>query len=116
MSAPANTPERGALEPAKPVQLSSQVEYLPGSIVSRALARAKGGSLTLFAFDAGQSLSEHTAPFDAMVQVLDGSVELVIGGKPVSAAAGETVRMPANVPHAVNATSRFKMLLLMVRD
>jgi quercetin dioxygenase-like cupin family protein len=83
--------------------------------VSRTLARAPGGSLTLFAFDAGQELSEHTAPFDAFVTVLDGKVELTIGGERVAAAAGETVLMPAGVPHAVRADGPFKMLLAMVR-
>ncbi len=103
------------LPPATAVRLSEEITYVPGSIVSRTIARNKGGSLTLFAFDAGQELSEHTAPFDAFVQVLDGSVELTIGGQPVEAQAGETVLMPAGVPHAVHARERFKMLLSMVR-
>ena len=72
--------------------------------------------MTAFAFDAGQALSEHTAPFDAIVQVLDGKAELTIGGKRVAAQAGQAVLMPADVPHAVNATGRFKMLLLMIRE
>jgi quercetin dioxygenase-like cupin family protein len=97
------------------VRLEDEVAYAAGSIVSRTLAKAPGGSLTLFAFDAGQELSEHTAPFDAFVQVLDGGVELTIGGEKVAARAGETVLMPAGVPHAVRATERFKMLLSMVR-
>ncbi len=101
--------------PAKPVRLGEDLTYVPGSIVSQTLARAKGGSLTLFAFDAGQELSEHTAPFDAFVQVLDGSVELTIGGEQVVAQQGETVLMPAGIPHAVKARERFKMLLSMVR-
>ena len=71
--------------------------------------------MTLFSFDAGQELSEHSAPFDAFVQVLDGRVELVIGGKSVPASAGETVLMPANVPHGLKAVERFKMLLLMLK-
>ena len=104
-----------ALPPARPVRLADELEYVAGSIVSRAIARSKGGSLTLFAFDAGQELSEHTAPFDAFVQVLDGAVELTIGGEHVPARAGETVLMPAGVPHAVRAAERFKMLLSMVR-
>ncbi len=103
------------LPPATAVRLDTELEYVSGSIVSRTIARNKGGSLTLFAFDAGQDLSEHTAPFDALVQVLDGSVELTIGGTPVVARAGETVLMPAGVPHAVHAPERFKMLLSMVR-
>ena len=106
---------RNELPPAQALRLGEQVGYVDGSIVSRTLAKAPGGSLTLFAFDAGQELSEHTAPFDAFVQVLDGAVELTIGGARVAARAGETVLMPAGVPHAVRATERFKMLLSMVR-
>ena len=105
-----------ALPPAHPVRLAELLDYAPGAVVSRALAKASGGSVTLFAFEAGQELSEHTAPFDALVEVLDGEVELVIGGETVLAHAGETVLMPANVPHAVRARARFKMLLTMVRQ
>lgn len=104
-----------ALAPARAVRLEEQLDYAPGAVVSRTIARNRGGTLTLFAFDAGQELSEHTAPFDAFVQVLDGAVELTIGGEPVHARAGETVLMPAGVPHAVRADGRFKMLLSMVR-
>ncbi len=100
---------------ALPVRLESLVEYAPASIVSRSIARSPGGSLTVFAFDRGEELSEHTAPFDAFVQVLDGTVLLTIGGKKVTASAGETVLMPAGVPHAVAAPERFKMLLSMLR-
>jgi quercetin dioxygenase-like cupin family protein len=84
--------------------------------VSRTLAKRTGGTVTLFAFDAGQALSEHTVPFDAIVQVLDGDAELTVGGTKVSARAGQTVLMPANIPHAVYAPQRFKMLLVMVRE
>ena len=106
---------RSELPAGEPVLLAREIEYVPGSVVSRTLAKARGGSLTLFAFDAGQELSEHTAPFDAFVQVLDGAVELTIGGQKVVARSGETVLMPAGVPHAVRAQERFKMLLSMVR-
>jgi quercetin dioxygenase-like cupin family protein len=105
-----------ALPPAQPVRLAALLDYAPGAVVSRALAKANGGSVTLFSFDTGQELSEHTAPFDALVEVLDGEVELVIGGQTVAARAGETVLMPANVPHAVRARTRFKMVLTMVRQ
>jgi quercetin dioxygenase-like cupin family protein len=98
-----------------PVLLGRELDFVPGSIVSRTLARARGGSITLFAFDAGQELSEHTAPFDAFVQVLAGAVELTIGGEVVVASAGETVRMPSGIPHAVRALEPFKMLLSMVK-
>lgn len=102
--------------PSHPVRLEGEVTYVAGSVVSRIITKARGGSLTLFAFDAGQELSEHTAPFDALVQVLDGSVELTIGGQKVLARAGEAVLMPAGIPHAVHAPERFKMLLSMVRE
>jgi quercetin dioxygenase-like cupin family protein len=107
---------KAELTPARPVLLADEIAYAPGSVVSRTVAKGRAGSLTLFAFDAGEELSEHTAPFDAFVQVLDGAVELTIGGAPVLARAGETVRMPANVPHAVRAVERFKMLLSMIRE
>ncbi len=96
--------------------LKEAVAYAAGSIVSKTLVDKKAGTLTLFAFDAGQSLSEHTAPYDAIVQILDGQATLTIGGKSVPAAAGELVVMPANVPHCVRAEKRFKMLLIMIRD
>ena len=107
---------RSELPPARPTVLREELAYVPGAIVSRTIAKAKGGSITLFAFDAGQELSEHTAPFDAFVQVLDGAVELTIGGQKVPARAGETVRMPAGIPHAVRAVEPFKMTLTMVRE
>jgi quercetin dioxygenase-like cupin family protein len=110
------TQESQTLPAAVAVDLAALVSYQEGAVVSRTLVKKKACTVTAFAFDAGQSLSEHTAPFDAIVQVLDGTVELVIGGKVVEANAGQTVLMPANVPHAVNAKARFKMLLLMVRE
>lgn len=110
-----NTPETG-LSTAEAVNLTDLVTYQAGSIVSRTLVKTSGGTVTLFAFERGQALSEHTAPFDALVQVLDGEAELVIGGKSVLVGAGKIVLMPANIPHAVNAIRRFKMLLTMVRE
>jgi quercetin dioxygenase-like cupin family protein len=107
---------RSELPAAQPVVLERELSYVPGSVVSRTIAKSRGGSLTLFAFDAGQELSEHTAPFDAFVQVLDGEVELTIGGERVIARPGETVRVPAGIPHAVRALLPFKMLLAMVRE
>ena len=106
----------GGLPPSEPVDLASMVSYQEGSIVSRTLVKKNGGTLTLFAFDAGQELSEHSAPFDAVVQILDGEAELVIGGEKVAAGAGRTVLMPADIPHAVRASERFKMLLVMIRE
>jgi quercetin dioxygenase-like cupin family protein len=110
-----NVKTSGAIEPGVPIQLDQLVDYADGSVVSRTIAKSAAGTLTVFAFDEGQELSEHTAPFDAYVQVLDGEVELSIDGRPVRAAQGETVRMPADIPHAVHAASRFKMLLIMLR-
>lgn len=109
-------PEDPGLPAAQPVDLAALVAYQQGGVVSRTLAKKAGGTVTVFSFDQGQALSEHTAPFDALVQVLEGEAELVIGGQKVPAKAGQTVLMPANVPHAVNATARFKMLLTMLRE
>jgi len=108
--------DEAKLPAATALHLAEHVAYAPGAIVSRALIQKRTGSLTLFAFDEGQALSEHTAPFDAWVQVLEGQAELVIGGTAVAARAGDAVLMPASVPHAVNARQRFKMLLTMIRE
>jgi quercetin dioxygenase-like cupin family protein len=104
------------LVPGKAVLLAGQVDYVAGSVVSRTLAKKRTGTITLFAFDAGQGLSEHQTPYDAFVQVVDGVGLLRIGGNDVVARAGDVVVMPANVPHAVHATERFKMLLVMIRS
>ncbi|MEO0181250.1 MAG: cupin domain-containing protein [candidate division WOR-3 bacterium] len=108
-------PNAGTLEPTRIVELASLVDYAEGSIVSRTLIQRPSGTITLFSFDKGQALSEHTAPFDALVHVIDGEAEITIEGKPLRVRSGEAVLMPANVPHAVRATDRFKMLLVMVR-
>lgn len=97
------------------VHLADLVQYADGSVVSRALVQKPVGSLTLFAFDEGQGLNEHTAPYDAYVQVLDGEGELTIAGSTIAVKPGDTVLMPAGIPHAVSATRRFKMLLTMIR-
>lgn len=101
---------------AEVLALQDLITPTADGIASRVLAKAKGGSLTLFAFDAGQGLSEHTSPFDALVLVLEGAVSLTIGGHDVSAAPGTIVRMPASVPHAVEAAGPARMLLVMLRD
>ena len=105
----------GAIDPAEPVQLARLVDYAPGSVVSRTLVKSRSGTMTVFAFESGEELSEHTAPFDAYVQVLDGTVELSIGGEKAVATTGDLVRMPADIPHAVRAVERFKMLLTLYR-
>jgi len=96
-------------------ELASLVEYAADSIVSKTILDKRVGTITLFAFDKGQKLSEHTAPYDAVVQVIDGKAQLIIGGEDVRVSAGEIVVMPANVPHAVVAGEKFKMLLTMIR-
>jgi len=103
------------LDAAEAFRLSSLVEIAPESIVSRVLARTDGGSLTLFAFAEGQELSEHTAPFDALVQLVEGSLDLVIGGETVHVSRGEIVLMPADVPHGLSAPEPAKMLLTMLK-
>jgi quercetin dioxygenase-like cupin family protein len=104
----------GGIVPAKALSLSGLVRYGEGSIVSRTLLDKEEGTLTLFAFDEGQGLSEHTAPYDAYVIGLDGTAELTIAGKTAELGAGQVVLMPAGSPHAVRATGRFKMLLVMI--
>jgi len=99
----------------KSQQLASLVQYTDDSIVSKTILDKPVGTITLFAFDKGQKLSEHTAPYDAVLQVIDGSAQLTIGGNEIKAAAGEIIIMPANVPHAVTAEEKFKMLLTMIR-
>lgn len=98
------------------LKLADLVEYQEDSIVSRTLIDKKTGTVTLFAFDERQGLSEHTAPFDAMAYVLDGEAEISIAGKALRLEKGEAVIMPANKPHTVKASKRFKMLLIMIRS
>jgi quercetin dioxygenase-like cupin family protein len=101
---------------AKASNLSGLINYQNGSVVSRTLIDKKAGTVTLFAFDAKQGLSEHKAPYDAMVQVLEGEVEVTISGNPIHLKAGEITVMPANEPHALSAKTRFKMLLTMIKS
>jgi len=95
--------------------LAELVQYQDGSIVSHALLKNKGGTVTLFAFGQGEGLSEHTAPFEALVLVVDGEAEVEIAGEVYGVKQGETITLPANIPHAVRAMTRFKMLLTMIR-
>jgi quercetin dioxygenase-like cupin family protein len=95
--------------------LADLLHYQDGSIVSRVLLKNKGGTVTLFAFDAGEGLSEHTAPFDALVVVFDGEAYVEIAGESFRVQQGETITLPANRPHALRATTKFKMLLIMIR-
>ncbi|MBI2161664.1 MAG: cupin domain-containing protein [Candidatus Rokubacteria bacterium] len=102
--------------PAQVSRLVDLVGYQDGAVVSRTVLKRPAGNVTLFAFDAGQELSEHTAPYDALVQVLDGEAEIAIAGRPHRVRAGDMIVMPANQPHAVRAPARFKMLLTMIRS
>ncbi len=98
------------------VRPTEWITYQDGSIVSRQVLKKKSGSVTLFAFDQGQGLSEHTAPYDALAHVLEGNVEITIAGKPHRLRGGEMILMPAGQPHAVKAVERFKMILTMLRS
>ena len=104
------------MEKARAAELKSSIDYSEGSVVSKTLLDKKSGTLTLFAFDKGQGLSEHTAPYDASVYILEGRTELTIGGEKITALEGEMVVMPADRPHSVKAVTKFKMLLIMIRE
>jgi quercetin dioxygenase-like cupin family protein len=108
-------PDPARLQLGVAVPVAGLVGYNAGAVVSRTIVQNPVGNITLFAFDAGQGLSEHTAPFDAFVHVLEGRARITIGGKALDLGAGEVVLMPSLVPHAVQATQRFKMLLVMLR-
>lgn len=97
------------------LRMADLASYQDGSVVSRQITKEEAGNITLFAFDQDQELSEHTAPYDALVHVLDGEVEVKISGKPFHLGTGDAIIMPAGEPHALKAVSRFKMLLTMIR-
>jgi len=97
------------------LNLAEMVSYQDGSVVSRQITKAEAGNVTLFAFDTGQELSEHTAPFDALVHVVEGEAEIIISSKSFVLASGDAIIMPADEPHAVKAKGQFKMLLTMIR-
>ena len=101
---------------AKATQLVDLIDYQEGSVVSRTVIDKEAGTVTLFAFDEGQGLSEHTAPYDALVHVLEGDVKVTISGKTLIVKQGEMTIMPANQPHALSAVTRFKMLLTMIKS
>jgi quercetin dioxygenase-like cupin family protein len=108
--------ENGKIEHGVPFVFADSISYQADGIVSKRIIQKEKGNITLFAFDAGQKLSEHTAPFDALVQVMQGNAEIIIGGKTHQLTADQCIIMPANVPHAVNANERFIMLLTMIRE
>lgn len=101
---------------SKVSNINELIEYQTGAVVSRTVIKKKTGTVTIFSFDIGEGLSEHSAPFDALVQVIDGSAEVSIEGKPFIVKAGEIIIMPANIPHALKANSRFKMILTMIKN
>lgn len=103
-------------EKGVPFNLAETVSYAGGSVVSKTLLKKDVGNITLFSFDSGQGLTEHTSPFDAVVYIMDGEAEISIDGKAQIAAAGEMMIMPANIPHSLQAIKRFKMLLIMIRS
>lgn len=109
-----NTDETAKFK-AQALNTLGMVDYQAGSVVSRQIVKKKVGTVTLFAFDAGEGLSEHTAPFDALINVLDGEADITISGKVHRVKAGEFIIMPANEPHALKAPIRFKMMLTMIR-
>jgi len=101
--------------PVRPIELADLVEYQDGAVVSRTLVKSNGGTVTVFAFDRGQELSEHTVPHDALVHVVDGEVEIRLGGAPHRLGPGQLLLMPGGTPHAVKALDRFKMVLVLLR-
>lgn len=107
---------RSEIAEAEAFSLAGLVNYQDGSVVSRVVLKREKGNVTIFAFDDGQGLSEHTSPFDALVQAVEGAAEITVSGKPIAVRTGDVVLLPANQPHAVKATTRFKMVLTMIRS
>jgi len=103
-------------EKSQVLTLNNMITYQEGAVVSRQITKTEAGNVTLFAFDKDQGLSEHTAPFDALVHILEGGAQVTISGKPFDLKAGDVIIMPANEPHALKAAQRFKMLLTMIRE
>lgn len=110
-----STENSAAVKPAEVRELGELLKFQDGAIVSRVLLKNQGGTVTFFAFDAGEGLSEHTAPFDALVLITEGEAEVTVAGETFRVRPGETITLPANRPHAVKAVSKFKMLLIMIR-
>jgi len=112
------TPDEQNPQDAAPLTgvMADLVAYQAGSVVSRIIVKQATGNVTVFAFDQGQGLSEHTTPFDALVHILDGAAEITVGGTPYDLRAGEMILMPATIPHALKANERFKMALTMIRS
>ncbi|MFC2124194.1 cupin domain-containing protein [Bacteroidota bacterium] len=103
------------MDTGKPVVIRDEIDYINGGIASKQLLECKEGNITLFAFDKGQGLTEHTSPFNALVQVIEGAAEISIGGNLNSVSEGESILLPADIPHALTATENFKMILTMIK-
>ncbi len=110
------TTARSEIDGAETVPLLGLVNYQQGSVVSRVILKREKGNVTIFAFDEGQGLSEHASPFDALVLAVEGEAEVTVAGKPIAMKTGDLVLLPAGKPHAVKATTRFKMVLTMIRS
>ena len=104
------------IEPSKIFVSGESIEYADGSVVSKTILKKTTGNITLFAFDMGEGLSEHSSPFEALVQLLDGKAEIIIGGTSYHLQAGENIIIPANIPHALKANEKFKMMLTMIKS
>jgi quercetin dioxygenase-like cupin family protein len=108
--------ESHEFEKSKVFTFNESIDYSDGGIVSKTVLKKQSGNISLFSFDKGEALSEHTAPFDAMIQVVDGKGEIIIGGTSFILEKGQCIIMPANIPHAVNALEKFKMVLTMIKS
>ena len=104
------------IEPSKIFVTEETVEYAEGSVVSKTIIKNPAGNVTLFAFDSGEGLSEHSSPYQALVQLLDGKAEIIIGGTPYNLQAGQSIILPANIPHSLKANEKFKMMLTMIKS
>ncbi len=104
------------LAEVKPLNLVNEIKYQEGTVVSKQLLKKAKGNITFFAFDKDEILSEHTSPFEAMVYIADGNMEIIIGGKPYEVSAGEFIKLPSDIPHALQAKVKSKMLLIMIKE
>ena len=104
------------IEPSKIFVSEESIEYADGSVVSKTILKKTTGNITLFAFDIGEGLSEHSSPYEALVQLLDGKAEIIIGGTSYNLNAGQNIILPANIPHALKANEKFKMMLTMIKS
>lgn len=104
------------VEISEAINLAESIEYASSSIVSKSVIKKTAGNISLFAFDKGEGLAEHSSPHEALVQILDGVAKIIIGGDPITVCIGESVILPANIPHSLQAEEKFKMMLTMIKD